>query len=139
MMIVAWVLNGLALLAGAGLGARGLLDPKWAARLVRLREDDQGGGFAEFRATYGGMFLGLHLIALAMTAKYLLGGEYVIGVAASGAAAVLSAGWAGTAFGRVIAMWRDKADTTFNRISVAFELAIAAALAGPWAVWYFSL
>jgi hypothetical protein len=138
MMAFAWGLNVLALAFGVALGARGLLDPKWAAKLVRLREDEQGGGFAEFRATYGGMFLGLHLIALALTLRYLLANAYVVGVAASGAAAVLCAGWAVTAFGRLIAMWRDGANTPFNRISVVVELAVAAALGAPWAVWYFT-
>jgi hypothetical protein len=137
MMAAAWVLNVLALAFGVALGARGLLDPKWAAKLVRLRED-AAGGVAEFRATYGGMFFGLHLIALALTLRYLLANAYVVGVAASGAAAVLSAGWAVTAFGRVIAMWRDGANTPFNRISVVVELAVAAALGAPWAVWYFT-
>lgn len=137
MMAIAWVLNVLALAFGVALGARGLVDPKWAARLVRLREDAEG-GIAEFRATYGGMFLGLHLIALVLTLRYLLANAYVVGVAASGAVAVLSAGWALTAFGRVIAMWRDGANTAFNRVSVLVELAVAAALAAPWAVWYFT-
>lgn len=36
-MIVAWAVNLLALAFGAGLGARALIDPAWAARLVRLR------------------------------------------------------------------------------------------------------
>jgi hypothetical protein len=137
MMAIAWVLNVLALFAGAGLGVRGLFDPKWVARLVRLREDGPGGG-AEFRATYGAMFIGLHLVALAMTGKYLLGGTYVVGVAASGAAAVLAAGWAGAAFGRVVSILRDGADTKFNRASVVFELAMMAFIGAPWAVWYFS-
>jgi hypothetical protein len=137
MMFFAWVLNVLALLVGVALGVRGLFDPKWVARLVRLREDGPGGG-AEFRATYGAMFIGLHLVALAMTGKYLLGGTYVVGVAASGAAAVLAAGWAGAAFGRVVSILRDGADTKFNRASVVFELAMTAFIGAPWAVWYFS-
>ncbi len=137
MMAIAWVLNVLALAFGVALGARALLDPKWAAKLVRLRED-AAGGVAEFRATYGGLFLGLHLIALALTLRYLLANAYIVGVAASGAIAVLSAGWGATAFGRLIAIWRDGADTKFNRISVGVELAMAVALGGPWAVWYFS-
>lgn len=134
-MIFAWILNALSLAFGSALGARGLLDPRWAARLVRLREDEQGGGFAEFRATYGGVFLGLHAITLFLTLKYLLGGEYVLGVAAAGAAAALSAGWGGAAFGRVISMWRDGADTQFNRLSVGVELTMAVAIGLPWAVW----
>lgn len=137
MMAFAWVLNVLALVLGVALGLRGFFDPKWAARLTRLREDGPGGA-AEFRATYGAMFVGLHIVALAMTAKYLLEGTYVVGVAASGAAAALAAGWAGAALGRVVSILRDGANTKFNRLSVVFELVLAAFIGAPWAVWYFS-
>ncbi|MBS0384976.1 MAG: hypothetical protein JSS00_06470, partial [Proteobacteria bacterium] len=58
--LAAWCLSALALGFGALLGARGLIDPRWAQRLVRLQPDERGGGFAEFRATYGGLFFGLH-------------------------------------------------------------------------------
>jgi hypothetical protein len=132
----AWGLCALALLVGAALGARALIDPEWAAKFVRLKADEQGGGFAEFRATYGGVFLGLHLVALVFTLFYLWGGEYVIGVCATGAAAVISAGWAGAAFGRVIAMWRDGADTNFNRMSAGVEITMAFAIGMPWLVWF---
>jgi hypothetical protein len=132
----AWGLCALALVFGAALGARALIDPEWAAKFVRLKADEQGGGFAEFRATYGGVFLGLHLVALVFTLFYLWGGEYVIGVCATGAAAVISAGWAGAAFGRVIAMWRDGADTNFNRMSAGVEITMAFAIGMPWLVWF---
>jgi hypothetical protein len=132
----AWGLCALALLLGAALGARALIDPEWAAKFVRLKADEQGGGFAEFRATYGGVFVGLHLVALVFTLFYLWGGEYVIGVCATGAAAVVAAGWAGAAFGRVIAMWRDGADTNFNRMSAGVEITMAFAIGMPWLVWF---
>jgi hypothetical protein len=51
---------------------------------------------------------------------------------------VLAAGWAGAAFGRVVSILRDGADTKFNRASVVFELAMMAFIGAPWAVWYFS-
>jgi hypothetical protein len=132
----AWGLSALALLFGAALGARALIDPQWAAKFVRLKADEQGGGFAEFRATYGGVFLGLHLVALLFTLIYLWGGEYVIGVCATGAGAAISAGWAGAALGRVISMWRDGADTKFNRMSAGVEIAMAFAIGMPWLVWF---
>jgi hypothetical protein len=136
-MIVFWVLNALALAFGAFLGARGLVDPKWAARLVRLKEDEQGGGFAEFRATYGGVFLGLHAVALFFTLQWIAGREAVIGTMAAGAAAALCAGWAGAAFGRLVSMWRDQGTrTAFNRVSVAVESALAVLIGGPWAAWF---
>jgi hypothetical protein len=134
----AWIVSALALAVGVYLGARGLIDPNWASRLVRLQADEQGGGFAEFRATFGGVFLGLHLVGLAFVILYLWQGVPMIGVAAIGAVAVLSAGWGGAAFGRSIAIWRDDADTQFNRFSVGFEVLMAAAIGAPWAVWILS-
>jgi hypothetical protein len=137
-MTFLWWLNALALAFGAALGARALYDPKWASRFVRLQADEQGGGFAEFRATYGGVFLGVHAIALIMTLMYLTAGEFVVGVAATGAAAALGAGWAGASGGRVLAMLFDGADTRFNRLSAAVEAAMALAIAAPWIGWYLS-
>jgi hypothetical protein len=134
-MAIAWGLNVLALAFGVCLGARGLLDPRWAARLVRLQADEQGGGFAEFRATYGGVFLGLHAAALMLTAYWLMGGAPAAGAVAAGASAVLAAGWGGAAFGRLVSIWRDKTDTGFNRVSVLVEATLAALIAAPWAVW----
>jgi len=138
MLAVAWGVAVAALLFGAVLGARALIDPKWAARFVRLTPDEQGGGFAEFRATYGGVFLGLHAVALMLSLRYLLSGEHVVGVAATGALAVLAAGWAGAACGRFVSILRDEgADTRFNRISIGVESACAFAIGGPWVLWMF--
>ena len=138
MIEASWIVSALALTIGVYLGVRGLIDPRWASRLVRLQADEQGGGFAEFRATYGGVFLGLHIVGLAFALYYLRTGHPVMGVAAIGAVAVLSAGWGGAAFGRLIAIWRDGADTQFNRFSVGFEVLMAAAIGAPWAVWILS-
>lgn len=135
-MLIAWGLHALALAFGAFLGLRGLLDPKWAAKLVRLKEDEQGGGFAEFRATYGGVFLGLHVAALYLTIGYLRSGALIPGVTAAGAAFVLAVGWAGAAFGRVISILRDPGcNTPFNRLSAVVETAMAALIGAPWALW----
>jgi hypothetical protein len=135
-MVFFWVLNALALAFGGFLGARGLIEPKWAARLVRLREDEQGGGFAEFRATYGGVFLGLHAVALFFTLRWLSGGEAVLGALAVGAAAVVAAGWAGAMLGRVISLSRDAgSDTKFNRVSAGVEAGMALLIGGPWLAW----
>ncbi|MBL8531005.1 MAG: hypothetical protein JNK94_04655 [Hyphomonadaceae bacterium] len=138
-MLAAWIANALALAFGAGLGVRALLDPAWAARFVRLAADGQGGGQAEFRATYGGLFFALHAAALVLTLSYLAGGQHVVGLSAAGAAFVIGAGWGGAAFGRLIALWRDGADTPFNRLSVGVETLMAAATVAPWAVWALAL
>jgi hypothetical protein len=133
--LFAWILNALGLLFGAALGARGLLDPRWAARLVRLQPDEQGGGFAEFRATYGGVFLGLHGIAFILTMSWIFNGEGPVGTTAVGAAAVIAAAWFGASFGRVVSMLRDGTRTRFNEMSAALEIALAAAIGAPWFVW----
>jgi hypothetical protein len=133
--LIAWMLNLLGLLFGAALGARGLMDPHWAQRLVRLKPDEQGGGFAEFRATYGGVFLGLHAVGFLLSLKWVTGGEAVLGTAAIGASAAIAAAWLGAAAGRALAMIRDGAATAFNRLSAAVELAMAAAVGAPWLVW----
>jgi hypothetical protein len=137
-MTFAWVLSALASAFGASLGMRALIDPDWAARLVRLRADERGGGFAEFRATYGGLIAFAHGVSLALTLMYLDDGDYAVGVAATGAAAVLGAGWAGACLGRLLAMWRDKADTPFNRLATGVQGLVALAIAAPWVVWVLS-
>jgi hypothetical protein len=136
-MLLAWILNALALALGGGLGARALIDPHWASRFVRLKPDEQPGGFAEFRATFGGMILFVHLAALVLTLRYLLAGGALVGVVATGASAAVSAAWGGAAFGRFVSMWRDKTDTKFNRLSVCVEIAMALAIGLPWLVWFF--
>lgn len=135
--LLAWSLNALALSFGAALGVRALIDPHWAARFVRLKEDEQGGGFAEFRATYGGLFALSHLAALLMTLKWILGGEFIFGLYAAGAAVPLAAAWAGSCGGRLISMWRDRTRTQFNVLSAAVEAGLAIAIASPWLLWSF--
>jgi hypothetical protein len=136
--LVAWLLNALALLFGAALGARGLLDPKWAARFVRLKADEtQEGGFAEFRATYGGVFFALHAAALVISVDWILAGESIVGLYAAGAAAVVGAAWAGYAGGRALSMLRDGTRTRFNMMSAGVEALLALLIAGPWIVWVF--
>lgn len=137
MLFAAWVLSALAMGFGALLGARGLLDPQWAAKLVRLKPDEQGGGFAEFRATYGGVFLGLHIAALYLVVGYLRTGAPLSGVTASGAAFILAVGWAGAAFGRVLSILRDPGcNTPFNRLSAVVESGMALLIGLPWALWF---
>ena len=133
--LIGWLLNALALAFGVLLGVRGLLDPNWAAKLVRLKPDEQGGGFAEFRATFGGLFLAAHGVALFFSLNWIFGGAPVIGLFAAGAASVLCAAWAGTAGGRALSMLRDKTWTQFNLISVGVELFVAALIGAPWAFW----
>jgi hypothetical protein len=96
------LISAAALAFGAGLGVKGLFDPAWAGKLVRLQaEHGQPEGFAEFRSTLGGMFLGLHLAAL-----ICLGVSR--GEAGIAACSILSAGWLFTAVGRFMAYKLDQ-------------------------------
>jgi hypothetical protein len=133
--LVAWCLSALALALGAFLGARSLIDPRWAQKLVRLQPDERGGGFAEFRAAYGGLFFGLHAAALFFAVSWILFGGALVGVLATGACAAIAAAWAGAAFGRVVSMLRDSAYTRFNLYSALFEAVLAMIIAAPWLVW----
>ena len=135
--LLAWILNALALAFGALLGFRALVDPKWAARLVRLKEDEQGGGFAEFRATYGGLFLLAHLAALFFSLNWIAEGETAIGMYAAGASAVLCAAWIGAAGGRLWSCASDATLTRFNLISAAVEVIVGVLIGAPWLFWNF--
>lgn len=138
--LVAWCLSALALGFGAYLGARGLFDPRWAQNLVRLQPDAQGGGFAEFRAVYGGVFFGMHALALLFVLAWIFGGESTIGAAAVGATAVIAASWFGAAFGRVWSVLRDEGtQTKFNRFSVAVEVVMFVLVGAPWLLWLFGV
>lgn len=120
---------------GAGLGAYAMVDPKWAARLVRLAEGGPG-GFAEFRGTFGGLFFGSQAAGLFFMVPAALEIEALGGVptvwAALGAAAVCGAMWIGTAIGRVASMALDGTGTKFNQASAALEVVVGALILAPW-------
>lgn len=111
---------------GAGLGAYALVRPEFGSNLTRLKADPaRPGGYAEFRATLGGMMLLLHLAFI---------GAAVTGFGAIGAAAVLSAGWGGAALGRIASLLFDgdqgvRVQHTY--LSVVIEVVMAAIFAAP--------
>lgn len=117
---------GLGLGAAMGLGA--LIFPEWASGVVRLKADPtKGGGYSEFRATYGGLLLMVHGAALVI----------VLITPAAGSALVvlpLSAGWLGAAIGRAVALVFDRSklgDTRIIPIWMATEVALALAIGAP--------
>jgi hypothetical protein len=113
--------TGLGLLIGAGMGLYGMINPKWASWLVRLRDDPaRPGGFAEFRGTYGGLFLGVHATALVLMAQAFHGGGDM-GLAL-GAMLTCAAAWIATSVGRLVSIAVDKTGGGFNYGSVVFEL-----------------
>lgn len=129
------IFSGLGLMVGMGLGLGGFVWPGWASRLVgltTLREE----GFAEFRATYGGMFLFGHFMAAFLLLKALSATNDISwAFIAAGAAFALGAGWIGTALGRLASMYQEKTtNTQFNQASTAFEAVVGIAIAAPWLV-----
>ena len=126
-------LAGLAALIGAGLGLLALLAPAKAGEIVRLRPDwDAPGGFAEFRATYGGLLLFAHLaVLLAIVMQAQAGMGSVIGTSFA-----VGAGWLGAAIGRAASLLLDDAEhrtrTGYNVFSIGFELVLALMLLAPW-------
>lgn len=125
------------LVLGAGMGLWGLLNPRWAAGVVRLQETpDKPGGFAEFRGTYGGLFLATHGFALVFMLAVAREIEAVAGLPslwlALGAAGACGAIWWGTAAGRIAASALDGAGTRYNHLSILFEIALGALILTPW-------
>lgn len=134
--LVAWALNALTLALCAGFGARAVLSPDWAARFVRLQPQEQTSGFAMFSAAMGGLFLASHAAALFFTMRWILGGEGVIGIFAAGAAAALAGAWIGSAIGRGVALYKDRAlATSFNLRAASVEATLGVLIGAPWLVW----
>ncbi|MEM1106584.1 MAG: hypothetical protein AAGH87_09360 [Pseudomonadota bacterium] len=113
---------------GAAIGFGSLVSPAWAAGVVRLVEDpDKPGGYSEFRATYGGLLLMTHGVAL---------GLFLMGESLSGAliALPLAAGWFGAAIGRSLSLAFDMGklrEPAMNPTWIATELVLGLAIAAP--------
>lgn len=123
------IVNIIALIAallGAAMGLLGLIKPEWSRKTVRLAPDDERpGGYSEFRASFGGLFLFFNGAVL-MT---LIGGNGIIG--ASFAAAMA---WLGMGLGRVVSLIFDGGHgvrTGYNIFAVAFEWALGFMLLAP--------
>jgi len=118
----------IALAFGAAYGLACLASPQFAATSVRLQADPaRPGGYAEFRATFGGTLAGLHLMAIAI---FLLWP----GAVAAAAASVMAAGWLGAAIGRSAALLldRDRAvNPSLNWKLVGLEILVGLALLTP--------
>lgn len=87
--------------------------PRLAFRLLRLQaRPDNPEAIAQARATMAGFFLGVGLccILLAQPLVYM----------------ALGVSWLFTAFGRLVAMMSDGANTPYNWVAIVLELALAA-------------
>ncbi|MBY9068329.1 hypothetical protein K1X12_15620 [Hyphomonas sp. WL0036] len=127
-MPITEILAILGLGAGAAMGMGALCAPEWAAGVVRLKADPKkGGGYSEFRATYGGLLLMLHAVALVIV---------LITPPAGSALVVLpiALAWLGAAFGRCVALLFDRQRLGNARIIpiwMATEVALSLAIAAP--------
>lgn len=91
-----------------------LFAPRISLRILRLQTDPaHPEAVSEARATMAGFYLGVGLCAIlfAQPLVYL----------------ALGAGWAFTAFGRIISMMSDRGVTLYNLVSVVIEILLAAA------------
>jgi len=128
---LSWIIAGIAAFIGGLMGLMSLLVPRWGASVVRLAPDPRWkGGFAEFRASYGGALLLAHFaVLLTLAMSWQAGAGSVIG--ASFAVALY---WIGMALGRLVSMAADaerETRTRYNVAGVGFELAMGLALAAP--------
>lgn len=113
---------------GALLGLGSLVSPSWAAGIVRLVEDpERPGGYSEFRATYGGLLLMTHGVALVI----FLMDDGLLGAVV---AMPLAAGWFGAAIGRSASLLLDMEklrEPAMNPTWIASELVLGIAIAAP--------
>lgn len=116
--------------AALGLGA--LLLPSWAAGVVRLVEDPdptKPGGFSEFRATYGGLLLLIHVSVLVILLQGQLALTYKIF-----ALFPVAMGWIGAGLGRLLSLVLDKERNRENGLIpvwIPMELALGFAILAP--------
>ena len=126
-----WLIAMVAALIGSAMGLMSFCVPRWGASVVRLAPDPRlKGGWAEFRASYGGAILLPHMaVLLTMAMSFQAGTGAVIG-----ASFIAATYWLGMAIGRIISMIVDQAEQTltrYNAMGVGFELVMAVALAMP--------
>jgi hypothetical protein len=128
---ITWIIAGIAALAGSVMGLLSLINPRWGQSVVRLAPDPRWkGGWAEFRASYGGALMFLHAaVLLTLVMSFQAGAGAVMG--SSFAAACY---WLGMAIGRILSIVADREKetaTSYNVAGVAFELVMAVALGLP--------
>ncbi|MEM1087941.1 MAG: hypothetical protein AAGH90_09430 [Pseudomonadota bacterium] len=121
------------------LGLGSLFSPTWAAGVVRLVADpdpDKPGGFSEFRATYGGLLLFLHLTVILILLN-LDGADSSetrqLGIKAFVLLPVAAA-WIGAGVGRTLSLLLDKEEnrgTGLIPVWIPMEFALGLAIAAP--------
>ncbi|MEM6899830.1 MAG: hypothetical protein AAF583_08675 [Pseudomonadota bacterium] len=126
--MIATYISAAGLLFGAWAGLLALVRPAQIAKSLRLQANpNKPGGYAEFRSTFGGVFLMIHAVALLLVMRLdpLIGGLVVLPIAGA---------WLGAAFARTLSMALDKAengDGGINRYWVCLEVVVALVIAAP--------
>lgn len=127
-MTIAEIIALIGLALGSLSGLRALLQPQWIADVLKLQADPgRPGGYAEFRASFGGLFLLMHLFGIFMMVSD--GGFHGAIVAAT-----ISMGWWGAAIGRTISLVADNAQNGeggINKIWIFLEIVIGSMLLAP--------
>ena len=133
-MNIGEIISLVTLLFGAVLGLSAMFSPAWASKIVRLVEDPdplRPGGYSEFRATYGGLFLFSHL----MTAVLILNlGSAEPDILTMLVVLPLATGWIGAGIGRLMSLVFDR---TKNReaglipVWIPMEIILGLAIAAP--------
>lgn len=120
-MPLLWM-SALALLASLGFGLFGLLFPLSALGLVGLRPDpERAEAISAARATYGGIYTGMSLIALITLAGF--GNPFItVGVGCA---------WLCAGFARLASTLFDGVPFTKNAVGIAVEMLIASLLILP--------
>lgn len=139
-MNIGEIISLVTLLFGAVLGLSAMFSPTWASKIVRLVEDPdplRPGGYSEFRATYGGLFLFSHL----MTAVLILNlGSAEPDILTTLVVLPLAAGWIGAGIGRLMSLVFDR---TKNReaglipVWIPMEIILGLAIAAPFLQFLF--
>jgi hypothetical protein len=129
------IISLIALGLGALMGLVALFNPTWASNTVRLVESPdpaKPGGYSEFRATYGGLFLFSHLTSFVMLLTFSRAdASPILGLMA---VVPMSAAWFGASVGRVFSLLLDGNQNRglgLNHIWVPFELLFGLAIIAP--------
>ncbi len=126
MMLTYLSMAGLAF--GAYAGFMALIAPERIASLLRLQADPaRPGGYAEFRATFGGVFLMVHLATLILMQRLSDTGAILVVLPVAFA-------WLGAALARLASMALDReknGEGGINRYWVGLEIVIALMIAAP--------
>jgi hypothetical protein len=128
------IISLLALGFGGVLGMTALISPDWASGIVRLvetQDPDKPGGYSEFRATFGGLFMLSHM----MTAALLLTvSQSEVNLLSVLVVLPLAAGWVGASFGRTVSLVLDKQKNRSNGmipVWIPMEFVTGLAIAAP--------